>query len=49
MVWHGNKLASDSSVPLYSTALRNERSMYPAMNLMVNFSKKSHFKLPWKM
>ena len=49
MVWHGNKLTSDSSVPFYRTALRNERSMHPAMNLIVNSSQKkvilsSHWK-----
>lgn len=43
MVWHGNKLASDSSVPFYKTALRNESNMYPAMNLIVNSSKKKSF------
>lgn len=40
MVWHGNKLAGDSSVSFYRTALRNEHSMYPAMKVMVDSSKK---------
>lgn len=50
MVWHGNKLAGDRSVPFYRTALRNERGMYPAMKVMLDSSKKkSYFKLPLKM
>lgn len=48
MVWHGNKLASDSSVPFYRIALRNESSMNPAMNLMVNFSKRVILSFRWQ-
>lgn len=32
MLWHGNKLASDSSVPFYRRAWRNESKIYSAMN-----------------